>query len=108
MFRCMSSSGTNLHVNDCASICLYDTQTDEAFFDSEADDDDDAKQKSSLLLHYTLDCLHKIFLYDTHRFLSKERADALLVPLVDQVGLTALFLFVAIVSHKCKESSTEE
>ncbi|KAB5555247.1 hypothetical protein PHYPO_G00031300 [Pangasianodon hypophthalmus] len=59
--------------------------TDEAFFDSEDEDDADALQKSSLLLQYTLDCLHKIFLYDTQRFLSKERADALLVPLVDQL-----------------------
>uniref|UniRef100_A0A8C1WE63 HEAT repeat-containing protein 1 n=1 Tax=Cyprinus carpio TaxID=7962 RepID=A0A8C1WE63_CYPCA len=41
--------------------------------------------KSSLLLQYVLDCLHKIFLYDTQRFLSKERADALLGPLVDQL-----------------------
>ncbi|XP_053495912.1 HEAT repeat-containing protein 1 [Ictalurus furcatus] len=69
---------------------LNTAHTDEAFFDSEDDDDDDddddgAKQKSSLLLQYTLDCLHKIFLYDTQRFLSKERADALLVPLVDQL-----------------------
>jgi len=43
--------------------------------------------KSSQLLQYVLDCLHKIFLYDTLRFLSKERADALLVPLVDQVSV---------------------
>ncbi|XP_072523688.1 HEAT repeat-containing protein 1 [Salminus brasiliensis] len=64
---------------------LNSTQTDEAFFDSEDDDEDDNVQKSCLLLQYTLDCLHKIFLYDTHRFLSKERADALLSPLVDQV-----------------------
>uniref|UniRef100_A0A8C2IB72 HEAT repeat-containing protein 1 n=1 Tax=Cyprinus carpio TaxID=7962 RepID=A0A8C2IB72_CYPCA len=41
--------------------------------------------KSSLLLQHVLDCLHKIFLYDTQRFLSKERADALLGPLVDQL-----------------------
>uniref|UniRef100_A0A3B1JY24 HEAT repeat-containing protein 1 n=1 Tax=Astyanax mexicanus TaxID=7994 RepID=A0A3B1JY24_ASTMX len=48
-------------------------------------DDEDNIKKSSLLLQYTLDCLHKIFLYDTQHFLSKERADALLGPLVDQV-----------------------
>ncbi|GAA6085032.1 HEAT repeat-containing protein 1 [Tachysurus ichikawai] len=62
---------------------LNTAQTDEAFFDSE--EDDVALQKSSLLLQYILDCLHKIFLHDTQRFLSKERADALLVPLVDQL-----------------------
>lgn len=43
------------------------------------------EEKSSLLLQYVLDCLHKIFLYDTQRFLSKERADALMGPLVDQL-----------------------
>uniref|UniRef100_A0A8C0YDD0 HEAT repeat-containing protein 1 n=1 Tax=Cyprinus carpio carpio TaxID=630221 RepID=A0A8C0YDD0_CYPCA len=49
------------------------------------DDDKDNVTKSSLLLQHALDCLHKIFLYDTQRFLSKERADALLGPLVDQL-----------------------
>ncbi|KAF5893881.1 HEAT repeat-containing protein 1, partial [Clarias magur] len=70
-----------------ASFCLYDTLfADEAFFDSEDEHNGDvAVQKSTMLLQYTLDCLHKIFLYDTQRFLSKERADALLVPLVDQL-----------------------
>uniref|UniRef100_A0A3B1J2N3 HEAT repeat-containing protein 1 n=1 Tax=Astyanax mexicanus TaxID=7994 RepID=A0A3B1J2N3_ASTMX len=71
---------------------LNSAQTDATYFDSESDDDDDDDEddednikKSSLLLQYTLDCLHKIFLYDTQHFLSKERADALLGPLVDQV-----------------------
>ncbi|XP_071318828.1 HEAT repeat-containing protein 1 isoform X2 [Trachinotus anak] len=59
------------------------SKTDEMLFDS-----DRAVEKSSLLLQYVLDCLHKIFLYDTQRFLSKERADALLSPLVDQVENT--------------------
>lgn len=81
-------------------VCLFafETPVDEAFFDSE-EEDDDAKQKSSLLLQYTLDCLHKIFLYDTQRFLSKERADALLIPLVDQVGLTALYTSYILYVH---------
>ncbi|XP_050980668.1 HEAT repeat-containing protein 1 [Labeo rohita] len=69
------------------------SHTDKPFFDSDDDDDDDSDDddnddnvtKSSLLLQYVLDCLHKIFLYDTQRFLSKERADALLGPLVDQL-----------------------
>lgn len=39
----------------------------------------------TLMLQFVLDCLQKIFLYDTQHFLSKERADALLGPLVDQV-----------------------
>ncbi|XP_042370795.1 HEAT repeat-containing protein 1-like [Plectropomus leopardus] len=56
------------------------SKTDELVFDSE--------DKISLLLRFVLDCLHKIFLYDTHRFLSKERADALLSPLLDQLENT--------------------
>lgn len=59
------------------------SQTDEAFFDSE-----DSVEKSSLLLQYVLDCLHKIFLYDTQRFVSKERAESLMAPLVDQLENT--------------------
>ncbi|KAL7869934.1 hypothetical protein AOLI_G00139220 [Acnodon oligacanthus] len=64
---------------------LNSAQTDEAFFDTEEEENEDNVQKSCLLLQYMLDCLRKIFLYDTQRFLSKERADALLGPLVDQV-----------------------
>ncbi|XP_030629489.1 HEAT repeat-containing protein 1 [Chanos chanos] len=61
--------------------------TEEPFFgqDDDDDDDDDNVVKSCLLLQFVLDCLHKIFLYDTQRFLSKERADALMGPLVDQL-----------------------
>ncbi|XP_066552649.1 HEAT repeat-containing protein 1 [Amia ocellicauda] len=59
------------------------TKTDEAFFDSE-----DNIEKSCLLLQYVLDSLHKIFLYDTQRFISKERAEALMGPLVDQLENT--------------------
>ncbi|KAM6897556.1 HEAT repeat-containing protein 1 [Xenentodon cancila] len=46
---------------------------------------DGSVEKTSLLLQLVLDCLCKIFLYDTQRFLSRERADALLSPLVDQL-----------------------
>ncbi|XP_034534761.1 HEAT repeat-containing protein 1 isoform X2 [Notolabrus celidotus] len=56
------------------------SKTDELLFRSGG-----AEEKVSLLLQLVLDCLQKIFLYDTHRFLSKERADALLGPLVDQL-----------------------
>ncbi|KAA0725519.1 HEAT repeat-containing protein 1 [Triplophysa tibetana] len=63
---------------------LNTAHTDEAFFKSD-DEEEDNVTKSSLLLQYMLDCLHKIFVYDTQRFLSKERADALLSPLVDQL-----------------------
>ncbi|XP_023686780.2 HEAT repeat-containing protein 1 [Paramormyrops kingsleyae] len=55
-------------------------KTDKAFFDS-----DDGVEKSCLLLRWVLDCLHKIFLYDTQRFVTKERVDALMTPLVDQL-----------------------
>ncbi|ELK32119.1 HEAT repeat-containing protein 1 [Myotis davidii] len=56
------------------------SKTDEAFFDSEND-----PEKCCLLLQFILNCLHKIFLFDTQHFLSKERAEALMMPLVDQV-----------------------
>ncbi|XP_075718875.1 HEAT repeat-containing protein 1 [Rhinoderma darwinii] len=55
-------------------------KTDEAFFES-----DDNNDKSCLLLEFVLNCLHKIFLYDTQHFVSKERAEALMMPLVDQI-----------------------
>ncbi|RVE59903.1 hypothetical protein OJAV_G00193470 [Oryzias javanicus] len=42
-------------------------------------------EKNCLLLQLDLDCLQKIFLYDTKCFLSRERADALLGPLVEQL-----------------------
>lgn len=45
----------------------------------------DSQEKTCLLLRSVLDCLQKIFLYDTQRFLSRERADTLLAPLVDQL-----------------------
>ncbi|NXI45348.1 HEAT1 protein, partial [Galbula dea] len=56
------------------------SKTDEAFFDSE-----NSTEKSCLLLQFTMDCLHKLFLYDTQKFLSKERAETLMLPLVDQL-----------------------
>uniref|UniRef100_A0A671G2F7 HEAT repeat-containing protein 1 n=1 Tax=Rhinolophus ferrumequinum TaxID=59479 RepID=A0A671G2F7_RHIFE len=56
------------------------SKTDEAFFDSEND-----PEKCCLLLQFILNCLYKIFLFDTQHFLSKERAEALMMPLVDQL-----------------------
>nr|XP_057922061.1 HEAT repeat-containing protein 1 isoform X2 [Doryrhamphus excisus] len=56
------------------------SKTDESLFESEH-----AAEKTGLLLRYVLDCMHKIFLYDNQRFLSRERADTLLAPLVDQL-----------------------
>ncbi|XP_062066669.1 HEAT repeat-containing protein 1 [Lepus europaeus] len=57
------------------------SKTDEAFFDSEND-----PEKCCLLLQFILNCLYKIFLFDTQHFISKERAEALMMPLVDQLG----------------------
>ncbi|XP_032864479.2 HEAT repeat-containing protein 1 [Tyto alba] len=59
------------------------SKTDEAFFDSE-----NSTEKSCLLLQFTIDCLHKIFLFDTQKFLSKERTETLMMPLVDQLENT--------------------
>ncbi|XP_051867261.1 HEAT repeat-containing protein 1 isoform X2 [Pristis pectinata] len=55
-------------------------KTDESFFDS-----DNSTKKSCLLLQFITDCMHKIFLFDTQKFVSKERADTLMMPLVDQL-----------------------
>ncbi|XP_030354910.1 HEAT repeat-containing protein 1 isoform X2 [Strigops habroptila] len=59
------------------------SKTDEAFFDSE-----NSTEKSCLLLQFTMNCLHKLFLFDTQKFLSKERAETLMMPLVDQLENT--------------------
>ncbi|XP_013379865.1 HEAT repeat-containing protein 1-like, partial [Lingula anatina] len=48
-------------------------------------EDPRAEEKASQLLQYVLDCLHKIFLYDTDGFLNKERFDTLMQPLADQL-----------------------
>ncbi|XP_013878794.1 HEAT repeat-containing protein 1 [Austrofundulus limnaeus] len=56
------------------------SRTDELIFDS-----DRSEEKNCLLLQLVLDCLQKIFLYDTQKFLNQDRAEALLVPLVDQL-----------------------
>nr|XP_056709237.1 HEAT repeat-containing protein 1 [Euleptes europaea] len=56
------------------------SKTDEAFFDSEEN-----TAKSCLLLQFILGCLYKIFLFDSYHFVSKERAESLMMPLVDQL-----------------------
>lgn len=65
----------------CPSLTVLLLHAESLLFESE----DDGEEKSCLLLQYVLDCLHKTFLYDSQRFLSRERGDALLSPLVDQV-----------------------
>ncbi|KAJ0060565.1 hypothetical protein NL108_016020, partial [Boleophthalmus pectinirostris] len=48
-----------------------------------------SEEKSSLLISLVLDCLQKICLYDTNKFLSHEKAEALMGPLVDQLENTS-------------------
>ncbi|XP_071483190.1 HEAT repeat-containing protein 1-like [Diadema antillarum] len=55
-----------------------------SFEESEAS----ATGKASLLLGYILDCLHKCFLYDKGDFVTKERSERLMQPLVDQIDNT--------------------
>lgn len=45
----------------------------------------ESEDNSCLLLSYILQCLGKIFMYDKNVFLTKERFDCLLQPLIDQV-----------------------
>ncbi|XP_071799913.1 HEAT repeat-containing protein 1-like [Asterias amurensis] len=56
-------------------------KTDKPFFEESTDSD----EKSSLLLVRILDCLHKCFMYDKGTFVSKERFQRLMQPLVDQI-----------------------
>lgn len=49
------------------------------------------RQAHNLLVH-VCDCLYRCFLYDTEGFVTKERSDTLLQPLVDQVTHTAIKL----------------
>ena len=53
--------------------------------DEEEEGDDLALDQSCLLLHYILQCLTKCFIYDKTGFLTKERFETILRPLVDQV-----------------------
>uniref|UniRef100_A0A673BB61 HEAT repeat-containing protein 1 n=1 Tax=Sphaeramia orbicularis TaxID=375764 RepID=A0A673BB61_9TELE len=46
---------------------------------------DPGEHKTCLLLRSVLDAMTKVFMYDTQRFLSAERAHTLMSPLVDQV-----------------------
>ena len=46
-----------------------------------------SSDKSCLLLSYILQCLGKVFLYDKSTFLTKERFETLLQPLIDQVQM---------------------
>ncbi|XP_069543811.1 HEAT repeat-containing protein 1 [Brachyistius frenatus] len=59
---------------------INDSKTDELFPVCDV-----GVEKTCLLLRFVLDGLQKIFLFDTQRFLSRERADVLLTPLVDQL-----------------------
>lgn len=68
------------------SVVLF-LNADEALFDSEEN-----TAKSCLLLQFILGCLYKIFLFDSHRFVSKERAESLMMPLVDQVLFSKFWL----------------
>ena len=60
--------------------------SEETFFAGDYEDEE-ATEKCCQLLIYVLDCLYKCFLYDSQRFVNKERFDRLLQPLVDQVTL---------------------
>ncbi|XP_056020027.1 HEAT repeat-containing protein 1-like isoform X2 [Ostrea edulis] len=55
--------------------------TDDDFYGSSKS----GRRKSHKLLVYIFDCLCKCFLYDTEGFVTKERFDTLLQPLVDQL-----------------------
>ncbi|XP_024117299.1 HEAT repeat-containing protein 1 isoform X1 [Oryzias melastigma] len=64
-------------VKPLAAILRQTSSSDELPFQN--------SEKNCLLLQLGLNCLQKIFLYDTKCFLNQERADALLSPLVEQL-----------------------
>ncbi|XP_008571640.1 PREDICTED: HEAT repeat-containing protein 1 [Galeopterus variegatus] len=77
ILRCLAKQNSYIAVS---FIFPFPPSTDEAFFDSENN-----TEKCCLLLQFILNCLYKIFLFDTQHFISKERAEALMMPLVDQL-----------------------
>ncbi|EFA00063.1 HEAT repeat-containing protein 1 homolog [Tribolium castaneum] len=56
------------------------TKTDALYFDDE--------KKNVLLLENVLKTLHSVFLYDSHKFVNKDRFEVLMQPLVDQLENT--------------------
>ena len=66
------------------SFMLFMLVPGTTFFQDE--DGNAVSDKGCLLLVYLLQCLRKCFLYDKGSFLSKERFETLLKPLVNQVG----------------------
>eukprot|EP00057_Strongylocentrotus_purpuratus_P026401 XP_011680875.1 PREDICTED: HEAT repeat-containing protein 1 [Strongylocentrotus purpuratus] len=66
------------------SPLVYLRNKNKPFFE----EDTQSKEKSASLLGYALDCLHKCFHYDKGDFVSKERFEKLMQPLVDQIENT--------------------
>ena len=70
----------------CSRIFTLYFSLESLFFDIKEKENDELPLKSSsLLLRYIMQCLTKCFLHDKTGFLTKERFDSLLLPLVDQV-----------------------
>lgn len=60
------------------------SKTEHLYFDSD--------QKCSILIEHILKTLHVVFLYDNQNFINKERFEALMQPLVDQLENTLMGL----------------
>lgn len=117
MFLSILWESFGVFFNDFFFPLLLDWHIDEAFFDSENN-----TEKSCLLLQFTMNCLYKLFLFDTQNFLSKERTETLMMPLVDQVltdiGKTIqnwlffphlkIFLFLTIKPHQSSSLAKRE
>eukprot|EP00731_Ephydatia_muelleri_P018756 Em0011g796a len=56
------------------------------FHGGEDGDDDEKAPKGCCLLNYVIGTLHKCFLYDRSSFVTKERFEILLLPLVNQIS----------------------
>ena len=74
------------------SVCFmgyYVVSTGKDFFGSSKA----GRHQAHDLLVHVCDCLYRCFLYDTEGFVTKERFDTLLQPLVDQVTDTLLLSY---------------
>lgn len=69
---------------NCCNVC-YSGPVQLMFHGGEDGDDDEKAPKGCCLLNYVIGTLHKCFLYDRSSFVTKERFEILLLPLVNQV-----------------------
>ena len=81
---CHFSAQVLVYRVNCCNVC-YSGPDQLMFHGGEDGDDDEKAPKGCCLLNYVIGTLHKCFLYDRSSFVTKERFEILLLPLVNQV-----------------------